>query len=62
LPFSIRNGKKFANAQGELKLCALQYLENEFKSARLLGEKTVERLRLEPIKVDAFEMNQFLPY
>jgi hypothetical protein len=42
LPYSSRKGKSFINAQGELKLYgALQYLENEFKSQRQLGEKTI---------------------
>lgn len=53
----VETGKSFVNAQGELKLYgALQYLENEFKSARLLGEKNYwNARRLDPItKVDAF--------
>ena len=53
----VEKGKSFVNAQGELKLYgALQYLENEFKSARLLGEKNYwNARRLDPItKADAF--------
>lgn len=53
----IEKGKSFINAQGELRLYgALQYLENEFKSARLLGEKNYwNARRLDPItKADAF--------
>lgn len=53
----VETGKSFINAQGELKLYgALQYLENEFKSARLLGEKNYwNARRLDPItKADAF--------
>ncbi len=53
----VEKGKSFINAQGELKLYgALQYLENEFKSARLLGEKNYwNARRLDPItKADAF--------
>lgn len=50
-------GESFINAQGELKLIgALQYLENEFKSARQLGETNYwNARRLDPIsKKDAF--------
>lgn len=53
----VEKGKSFVNAQGELKLIgALQYLENEFKSARMLGEKNYwNARRLDPItKADAF--------
>jgi hypothetical protein len=53
----VEKGKSFVNAEGELKLYgALQYLENEFKSARLLGEKNYwNARRLDPItKLDAF--------
>ena len=53
----VETGKSFVNAQGELKLYgALQYLENEFKSARKLGEKNYwNARRLDPItKIDAF--------
>lgn len=53
----VETGKSFVNAQGELKLFgSLQYLENEFKSARALGEKYYwNARRLDPItKADAF--------
>lgn len=53
----IEKGASFVNAQGELKLFgSLQYLENEFKSARALGEKYYwNARRLDPItKADAF--------
>jgi hypothetical protein len=54
---TIEKGKSFINAQGELKLIgSLQFLENEFASARLLGEKFYwNARRLDPItKQDAF--------
>jgi len=54
---TVELGKSFVNAFGELKLIgSLQYLENEFKSARLLGEKFYwNARRLDPItKADAF--------
>lgn len=54
---TVELGKSFVNAFGELKLIgSLQYLENEFKSARLLGEKYYwNARRLDPItKADAF--------
>lgn len=54
---TVEKGKSFVNAQGELKLIgSLQYLENEFKSARALGEKYYwNARRLDPItKKDAF--------
>jgi len=54
---TVELGKSFVNAKGELKLIgALQYLENEFKSARALGEKYYwNARRLDPItKADAF--------
>jgi hypothetical protein len=50
-------GKSFVNSNGELKLIgSLQYLENEFKSARALGDKYYwNARRLDPItKADAF--------
>ncbi len=50
-------GESFENNNGEIKhQGALQYLENEFKSARLLGEKYYwNARRLDPItKQDAF--------
>lgn len=50
-------GKSFINSNGELKLIgSLQYLENEFKSARALGDKYYwNARRLDPItKADAF--------
>ncbi len=53
----IEKGKSFVNAKGELKLIgSLQFLENEFKSARALGEKYYwNARRLDPItKADAF--------
>jgi len=53
----VEKGKSFVNAQGELKLYgSLQYLENEFKSARMMGEKNYwNARRLDPItKADAF--------
>lgn len=54
---TVELGKSFVNAFGELKLIgSLQYLENEFKSARALGEKYYwNARRLDPItKADAF--------
>jgi len=54
---TVELGKSFVNAFGELKLIgSLQYLENEFRSARLLGEKYYwNARRLDPItKADAF--------
>lgn len=53
----VGKSESFINAQGELKLMgSLQYLENEFKSARLLGEANYwNARRLDPItKKDAF--------
>lgn len=53
----VKSGDSFINSSGELKFIgALQYLENEFKSARALGEKYYwNARRLDPItKADAF--------
>jgi hypothetical protein len=54
---AVEKGESFVNAFGELKLIgSLQYLENEFKSQRLISEKGYwNARRLDPItKVDAF--------
>jgi hypothetical protein len=53
----ISKTESFVNANGELKLIgSLQFLENEFKSARAMGEKFYwNARRLDPItKADAF--------
>ena len=54
---TVQLGQSFVNSNGQLNLIgSLQYLENEFKSARALGEKYYwNARRLDPItKADAF--------
>lgn len=54
---TVELGKSFINSNGELKLIgSLQYLENEFKSARAMGDKYYwNARRLDPItKADAY--------
>ena len=54
---TVEKSQSFINANGELKLIgSLQYLENEFKSARALGDKFYwNARRLDPItKADAY--------
>lgn len=54
---TVPDGEFFYNAQGiKMKIGSLQYLENEFKSARSMGSKNLNNARrLDPITIeDAF--------